>query len=277
MILSAFGFALMGVFIKGAGDLPVLQKMIFRSYIIASASFIALKMGKTPIKLNGQNKYLLLRSVFGTIGMICSYYAIDNLILSDATILNKMSTFFFLLTSYLFLGEKLTFRQFIYILLSFIGVIFIVKPEFSVKMIPYLVGLTGAFFAALAYTVVRMLGQKVNPTVTVFYFAAFGAVILTPLLPFAYKPMSVSQIIYLVLAGLSATIGQMGLTHAYKFSAASEVSIYNYIGVIFSAAFSIIIFHQTPNILSIVGYIIVFATTFLMYKFNSKKAITKQS
>ena len=37
---------------------------------------------------------MLLRSVFGTLGILCNFYAVDHLVLSDASMLNKMSPFF---------------------------------------------------------------------------------------------------------------------------------------------------------------------------------------
>ncbi len=272
MIASAFGFALMGVFLKASGDLPVIQKIIFRTYIIAIASFISLKTMKIKIKVNGNHKLLILRSIFGTLGMMCSYYAIDHLVLSDSAMLFKMSTFFFLLFSYVFLKEKLKKEQFFYILFAFVGVLFVVKPSFSIEVFPYLIAILGSILAAGAYTAVRALGQKVNPMVTVFYFAIFGAIVLTPLALFNFHAMSLKQIVFLILAGLSATIGQFGLSFGYKYAAAKEISIYNYIGVVFSAIFSIIFFNQVPNFLSVIGYIIIFTTAYLMYRFNHRES-----
>ena len=49
----------------------------------------------------GNMKYFILRSLFGTIGILCNFYAIDHLVLADASMLNKMSPFFVLLFSWL--------------------------------------------------------------------------------------------------------------------------------------------------------------------------------
>ncbi len=54
-----------------------------------------------------ENRLALIgRSALGTLGIWANYYAIDRLILSDATILNKLSPFFVIIFSYLFLKEK---------------------------------------------------------------------------------------------------------------------------------------------------------------------------
>lgn len=36
---------------------------------------------------------LLLRSTFGTLGILCNFYAVDHLLVSDASMLNKLSPF----------------------------------------------------------------------------------------------------------------------------------------------------------------------------------------
>lgn len=41
----------------------------------------------------GNLKYMILRATFGTVGILCNFYAVDHLVLSDASMLNKMSPF----------------------------------------------------------------------------------------------------------------------------------------------------------------------------------------
>ena len=55
----------------------------------------------------GNFRYLLLRSVFGTLGILCNFYAVGHLVLADASMLNKMSPFFAIIFSYLILKRKI--------------------------------------------------------------------------------------------------------------------------------------------------------------------------
>lgn len=111
ILLSSLGFALMGMFVRAAGDIPFMQKTLFRN---TTAFFIALfilirisKKDKDAIKIpKGSLKYLILRSTVGSIGIFGNFYAIDHLNISDAAMLNKMSPFFSLLASFIFLSEK---------------------------------------------------------------------------------------------------------------------------------------------------------------------------
>ncbi len=270
MLLSTLGFSLMGVFIKLTGDIPVMQKVVFRTYIIMMTVFLMMRYYKVPLKGIRHWKLLLLRSSLGTVGILLNYYAIDHLILSDSNILFRLSTFFLLLFSWLFLGEKISINQLITIVVAFLGVLFIVKPQMDVQFTPYLIALLGALLAASAYTVVRVLGQKEQPLVVVFIFATFTSIILTPIAILNFHPMTLQQVVFATLAGLSASIGQVGVTYAYKHAPAKEVSIYNYFGVIFSTIFSIFIFDTIPDIFSFIGYAIIFGTAYHMYRISSR-------
>lgn len=276
MLLSALSFALMGVFVKAAGDISVFQKSMIRSIAIMIITLFMLRKGSIKLSEISNHKLLLLRSLLGTIGIVLNYTAIDMLILSDAVVIFRLSTIFLIIFCWIFLGEKINLSQMITIIIAFIGVIFIIKPEFSVRVIPYIIAVSGAAMAALAYTTLRVLGGKEHPTVTVFYFATFNTVALIPFVIYNFDPMTLTQFIYAFLAGIFATGGQIGVTYAYKFAPAKEVSIFGYSGVVFSAVFSIFLFGAIPDTLSITGYIIVFLSSLYSYMMN-KNDITLSS
>ena len=98
----------------------------------------------------------------------------------------------------------------------------------------------------------------------------FSLITTFPMFIYVYEPMTISQLIYLLLAGLFASLGQFGITLAYRYAPAKEISIFDYTNIIFSAILSIFIFNQYPDILSIVGYIVVFSASFYVFLYNKK-------
>ena len=108
ILLSSFSFALMNLFVHLSGDLPSVQKSFFRNFVaMLFALFILLKERPT-IRLDGTSKkYLFLRSFCGTVGILCNFYAVDHLVLADASMLNKMSPFFAILFGILILMERI--------------------------------------------------------------------------------------------------------------------------------------------------------------------------
>lgn len=272
IVLSAFGFAVMSAFIKLSGDLPNIQKVFFRNLIAAIiALFLIIKHKGSFIGKKENRKTLIYRSLFGTIGVIFNYYAIDNLVLSDANMLNKISPFLVVIFCALILKEKINLKQISAIIVAFIGALFIIKPSFDIRVVPYMIGFLSAVFAALAYTYVRMLGNKEEYYTIVFFFSTFSLIAVLPAFILVYEPMSMSQLIYLVLAGIFASLGQFGITLAYKYAPAKEISIFDYSNIIFSAILSIFLFGVYPDKLSVVGYFIIFAAALYMFIYNKKQ------
>ena len=271
IILSAFGFAMMSAFVKLSGDLPSMQKSFFRnivSFIIAFGMILYHKESFFGKKEN--QKLLLMRSALGTLGVVLNFYAIDHLILSDANMLNKLSPFFVILFCAIFLKEKLQLRHIAIIAVGFLGSLLIIKPAFNVDVIPYIIGLLSAIFAGAAYTCVRAIGSREKHYTVVFYFSCFSVITILPFMMASYRPMTWLQFIYLMLAGMFATIGQFGITLAYKYAPAKEISIFDYSNIIFSAIISMVIFDQLPDALSILGYIVIFSASLYMFMYNKK-------
>ena len=221
IILSAFCFAWMNAFVRLSGDLPFIEKSFFRNFVALLLALVMLLREHGSFRpKKGAVPYLLIRASAGTLGILCNFYAIDHLALSDASILNKMSPFFAILCSWLFLREKLNWKQGLIVLGAFVGALCIIKPSFAnAHLFPSLIGLLGGFGAGLAYTMVRRLGQiGENKAFIVFFFSAFSCVVTLPYLLFAFEPMTWKQLLCLVMAGVSAAGGQFGVTSAYCYA-----------------------------------------------------------
>lgn len=274
ILCSAFSFALMNLFVRMAGDLPSIQKSFFRNIVAAIfAAIIVLKNHEKSNVNRGNFGYLFLRSTFGTIGILCNFYAVDHLVLSDASMLNKMSPFFAVLFSVWVLKEKVAFRQAVFIFGAFIGSMFVVKPTFAnMDLFPSLIGLFGGICAGMAYTMVRKLGELgTKGPFVVFFFSSFSCLVTLPYLIFCYHPMTKFQIFSLLLAGVTAAVAQFSITAAYMFAPAKEISIYDYSQIIFSAILGFIVFGQIPDLLSWIGYALICFMALLMFIYNKKR------
>nr|WP_330406934.1 EamA family transporter [Clostridioides difficile] len=122
----------------------------------------------------------------------------------------------------------------------------------------------------MAYTCLRVLGDREDYYTIVFFFSVFSLVTVGPIAFAVYEPMTLMQLIYLLLGGVFASLGQFGITLAYKYAPAKEISIFDYSNIIFSAILSIFLFNVYPDMLSVVGYLIVFSAAFYMFLYNKK-------
>ena len=275
IVLSAFFFALMSMFIRLSGDIPSFQKAFFRNFVALIMAFAIMIKNHEKIKIKKENlKYLSMRAICGTVGIICNFYAVDHLNLADASMLNKMSPFFAIIFSFFLLKEKISPVQAIIVAGAFIGSLFIVKPSAQILSSPAsLIGLIGGMGAGTAYTFVRILGQRgENKSFIVLFFSAFSCLVFLPFLIFSYQEMSFKQFAFLILAGASACGGQFSVTSAYCYAPAREISVYDYSQLIFSTILGFIVFGQIPDLSSIIGYIIIILMAVLMFFYNNKKS-----
>lgn len=265
----------MFAFVRLSGELPTMQKVFFRNFV---ALFFALGvMKKNHIRFGCKSKknsfVLFVRAFAGSLGMVANFYAIDVLVISDASILNKMSPFFCVIFSYLFLKEKLKLFNVLTIFGAFVGALFVIKPTFAnADLFASVMGFLGGMSAGLAYTCVRYLGSngEKGPMI-VAYFSAFSCLLTLPWLIFDYHPMTIWQILALLGAGFGAAGGQFAITAAYSNAPAKEISVFDYTQIIFTASLGFIMFGQVPDIWSFLGYIIIVSMALIVFIYNNKK------
>ena len=269
----------MNMFVKLSGEeLPVFQKVFFRNAMAAIVALIILIKNKAPFRptVKGSLPFLVLRTLFGLTGVVCNYYALETLVLSDASILNKMSPFFAVLFSFIFIKERPRIYQWLILGGALFGTLFVIKPSFAnAAFIPALVGFLGGVMAGAAYGCVRKLGLmgESNPFI-VFFFSAGSTLIVTPIMIAGYVPMTALQWVYLLSAGVSAALAQFSITAAYTYAPAKEISVYDFSQIIFASLMSLIVFQQVPDMWSIIGYLIIISMAVLNF-FLSNRKVTK--
>ncbi len=278
IIISAFCFALMNMFVRLSGDLPTPEKSFFRNFVAFIFALAVMIKDRESFHFQKRNLPLLLgRSLAGTIGILGNFYAVDHLALGDASMLNKMSPFFVVLFSLIFLKEKLKPYHILILAGAFIGAMFVVKPTFqNAELLPSLCGLLGGMGAGAAYSMVRALGKRGEKgSFIVLFFSGFSCVSMIPFMIFNFKMFTPVQLTFLLLAGLSAAGGQFSITAAYSYAPAREISIYDYTHIIFASALGFFVFADIPDMFSIIGYVIIVAMALAMFLINNKKGNEK--
>ena len=271
ILLAALGFAFMSFFVKLAGNVPTMQKAFFRNIVAVLIASVSLVRYKGSLHVDKRDYLpLFLRSLFGTIGLICNFWAISRLALPDANILNKMSPFFAVIMSIFILGEKPNRMDILTVIVAFVGAMFVVKPTAGLASLPAIVGLIGGMCAGTAYTFVRKLGKHNVPgPLIVFVFSAFSSIVcLIPML-MDYQPMTFIQLLCLILAGCSAALGQFSVTAAYTFAPAKEISVFDYSQVIYAAILGFLVFHEWPDRMSLIGYVLIIGTAIVKWYLNT--------
>ena len=274
IILAALGFSLMTFFVRLSGNVPTMEKAFFRNAFAAVVSFILLKREGEKFHVKRENRSdLFFRCLFGTSGLIANFYAIDKIGIADANMLNKLSPFFAIVLSIPILKERPKKIDILTTLVAFLGAVLIVRPGSGISnTIPALIGLYGGFGAGFAYVFVRKLGGKGEKTpIIVLCFSLFSCLVCIPFIIPIFVLPTFKQLFLLILAGLAATLGQFGITSAYKFAPAREISVFDYTQVVFAALLGILFLHEIPVPLSIAGYVIIIGVAIFRWRYNLVK------
>lgn len=279
LVSSSFCFALMAVFVKLAGNIHFFQKAFFRNVVaFFIASFGLLREvrtnGKESISIpKGALLFIILRALTGSIGVFGNFYAIDRIVLSDASILQKMAPFATLIFSFLLLGEKIKPWPLTFIIVAFAGALLVIKPSFNfTQMIPTIAAFVGGLGAGFAYACIRKLSYlKCNGKIIIVCFSGISMLLSVPYMICSFNPMTLQQFLFLCGAGACAAGGQFTVTAAYYHAPASKISIYDYSQVIFSTIFGFFFFGQIPDLLSIAGYVLVISMAIANFIYSHKE------
>lgn len=272
MLLSAMSFSMMQIVISATADtVPLFEQLFFRNLFAAFIAYIALrKKNHKPFGNGGNGKLLFLRSSFGFLGMVTTFYASGHGEQGDVTTIMKMSPFVVVILSVLFLKEKVSKNQIIALFIAITGAFCVCNPKFQSSLFPIFVAILAAIFAGVAYTMVSALKGKEAPEVIIFIFSAFSVVVTFPIMMMNFIMPTPIDFLLLIMIGLFAAGGQIALTYSYSYANASEVSIYNYSGIVFSMIFGLIFLGEALKTNSIIGGLLVIIAALIAF-FDGKK------
>ena len=268
LILSSFGFATMSLFIRLAGDVPTMEKILYRNVLTSVICVILLLRSGNSIRIGKEHwADMFFRCFLGVVGMFAYFWTIDNMGIADSNMLSKTSPFFSILISAWLLKEKPSGTDLICVLIAMTGAAFVVKPTRGLASLPAFVGLFGGLTSGVTYTLVRKLGIRGVPgSVIVLYFALFSCLSALPFVVLSDRHAAGIQCFYLILAGSFACMLQLCLSAAYRYAPAKEISVYDYSQIVFAALYGLVFFGELPDLWSVLGYLLIFAGALLSFK-----------
>lgn len=267
MIISTFTFALMKVCVKMIAHIPAIEIIFFRSVIsIVLCVFFFMKDKINPWGSN--KKILILRGVVGSIALASYFYILQQIPLAAAASMQYMAPIFTAILGVFIVKEKVSSKQYLFFLISFLGIIVIQGFDARISLIHLIIGIGGAVFTGLAYNCIRILKTSEHPLVIIFYFPLVSLPLAGIISLFNWVNPVGWDWMYLLLVGVFTQIAQYFMTRSYQSEELSKVSIINYMGIIYSLAFGFIIFGETYEWLSYLGMALVIVGIILNLRYK---------
>jgi drug/metabolite transporter (DMT)-like permease len=264
MLASTFFFALMNVCIKQVGHIPAMEIVFFRCLV--SLLICLFILNRENMAWQGSNRKLLLaRGIFGTIALYTFFITLRDMPLGTAVTIQYMSPIFTTIIAIFLLGEKVKHLQWLFFILSFAGVMVIKGFDSRISVSMLAIGITSAIASAFAYNMVRSLKEKEHPIVVVLHFQIIGTIAGLAVTLFNWKVPVGMDWLYLFLIGVFTQLGQENLTKALQLERIANVSILNYLGVIYALGFGYMFFNEQYGVVALSGILLVLIGVVLNY------------
>lgn len=258
IVLSEFFLVVSGMIVKQiTGELPT-EVIVFARNLFALLLLIPwlMRAGLKAVETQHLNLHLF-RAAVGVTAMMCLYYAWGHLPLAEAALIKQTAPFFIPLFGLWWLGERITNRVKVAIVVGFLGVFLVLNPSEESVNVVVLIALFGAMLGALAKVIIRRMSTTETPQKVVFYFALISTLLaLIPAL-LSWKTPTLVQTAWLVLMALTSTIAQLLLSKGYGLAPAGQLGPYTYTSVAFAALFGWLLWDELLGLNSILGIILI--------------------
>ncbi|KAK9469082.1 hypothetical protein V1512DRAFT_202195 [Lipomyces arxii] len=273
-----------------------MQIVFARMSITTLACTIYMLYKKVPDAPFGPKEVRLLligRGLTGFVGLFGMYYSLTYLSLSDATVISFLAPTVAGFACSIFLKEEFSRINIWAGLISFFGVILIAQPSSDLsssssgvtsgqRVGAVGVALTGVLGAAGTFTVIRCIGKRAHPLLSVNYFAVICTVVSTTSLAFFpgsrfVLPRTATQWLLLISIGICGFCYQFMITAGLQREKAGRAGNMLYLQMFYAFLFEKLVWNDTPDWLEIAGSSIILGSAVLvaLTKRNSESEYDK--
>lgn len=214
----------------------------------------------------------VLRAFVGLVAMSCWFYSLSKIPIANATALSFSTTIFAALSAWMFLGERMRFRRWAAILVGFIGVLVVLRPDADGFNKYSLMVLVSALAWGVSVSIVKHLSRQETVVTIVGWMAiSLTALSLWPALLVWQTPDHI-QLLKLLLVGALATGGHLLMTSALKLADTSIVMSVDFSRLIWTAIIGAVFFAEVLDRWTFIGACIIFgAGLYIIFRESQQK------
>lgn len=268
-VISAFSFAAMSVFVKKIGtDLPTSMPIFFRFAI----SFIlllpwVLRSRSFQFKVHHPWRYGT-RILSALLALFLMFYALKFIPLVNALLLNNTAPLFVPIIAYFLTGAKTPHKAGLGILIGFVGIALILKPNHQIFSIASCIALVSGILAALAIVEMRIVSKTSSVTQMLFYYFLVSTIVSGVVAVFQWQTPTTQIWLWLLGIGVFGTIYQVFATLAYVTAPVRLMSPLMFFIVIFGGLFDWLLWHHIPDMLTIIGSVVIIVGSIITIYFG---------
>lgn len=266
MLASTASFSLMNMFIRMLSDDSIhTTAIVFWRNLFAVAVLLpwALKNGAALLQTQRLGSHFW-RATIGIIGMQSWFFAVASLPLNHATALSFTAPLFTTLFAMLFLKESADALRWGGLLVGFVGVLIILRPDTAHFELASMVVLFATSMWAIAGMLVKSLTRTEPPLRIIFYMALFMMLWAFPMALPHWSWPNAPQLLLLAVVALASTSAHWFLVKAYSLCDVVKLMPFDFARLIFTAIFAWLFFHETSDAQSWLGASVIVASAFVI-------------
>lgn len=258
-LISFFFLSSLGVLVKLSGkEGGGLWWILFIQYATALILALVISARERFKNLKPANyKYEFIRASVGMISFACFAFAATEASLVDASLLQNTAPIFIPIIALVWLKDTIEKRIWIGVVIGFIGIIFIIRPDSTVFKAANIIGLTSGILLAVAYIAMKIITKTDGFKTILFYYSVTAVIISAPFGIINWTNPPLMGWIYAICSGVSLIIYLNMLQYAYKHIEPNKLSPFNYTVVLFTGLLDWWIFNHIPGFMTLIGMAIV--------------------
>jgi drug/metabolite transporter (DMT)-like permease len=201
----------------------------------------------------------VVRAVSGMLSQYLLFLALPLIPLLDATLLSNAAPLFIPLVVWVWLKERVDRKLWLSLAVGFVGIILIIQPGAEVISPGTPLALLAGMCSAIALVSVSQLHRTDPPLRVLFYYFLLSSFLTAPLLLIGWSAPPLQAWAYLVGVGVAMAITQFLLILAYEQASPAALSPFNYSVIVFSGVLGWLVWHEVPNLLAVLGAVLVAA------------------
>ncbi|MCH9811440.1 DMT family transporter [bacterium] len=285
MVLSSVLAALFGLFSKTGMETVFLPLMVFLRFFIPFLIVLPYYYNKPKsIRFKDTHKHLL-RAIAVLISQYSLFYYFTRASLTDGVLLFNTAPMFMPIIIYLFYGHRTGKVVWMSLIVSFIGVICVLKPGSSLFDPFSFFGFLAGFFVAISQILFGINRESDTLSHNVFLFFFYSSILSFAifLISLVFYPFGeiwkssfpVNQVWLPILSIFGVGIGSIGNQLlrgiAYKNAKPASLAPFIYLSVLFAAGIDLIIHPETVHGFTFtIGMILIFVGTIIRIGYRPK-------
>lgn len=244
--------------IKYTASQVSIEQIVLVQYLVCVSVMLPwlLRKGISTLKTDKPGLHLI-RGLCGWLCFYTYYLALDRIPMVEASLLRNAAPLCVPVLVLLWLGYKMPGRQWLPVIVGFIGIALVLRPQGNDLSIWHLMGFASALTLAGSIVSTRVLTATEPTNRILFYYFALSALFSLPLALQHWEPIALIHLPWMLGIGLSVWIIMWLYTQAYRYAKATVIAPISYFGVLFTGLLGWLFWQQVPDMMAVTGAVLI--------------------